>query len=441
MVNLTPSATPWADNVPPGGYNYLALVCGVPLILIIILGNVLVCLSVLTERSLKTATNYFIVSLAVADLLLAVLVLPLYVYSEFLGGMWTLSMYICDALMTMDVMLCTASILNLCAISVDRYIAVVVPLKYNRNQFSMRQLALIGATWFLSLTVASPVIFGLNQVPDRNPHVCKLEDERFVIYSSVCSFFVPCPVMLFLYYWMFRGLRRWSSGRSRSHFRRPARGPQSRSMRLGTALRKNKGQAREKVVYLVPGGHIPNSLTATPATPVISATAETPASPDTTTPASPLSPVSPLTLTTDENQLALGAESDPMTTQIDSVSDAEPMERPLNASGPNVRVNGLAKNHGSQRSRRHSKSSRVSGRERKAMKVLPVVVGVFLACWTPFFVVHVTNVLCLSCKIEPSLISVVTWLGYVNSAVNPIIYTAFNAEFRNVFHKLLCCRT
>lgn len=79
------------DNVTPGSpldknhlkdYNYLAVVLGVPLILLIILGNILVCLSVLTERSLKTATNYFIISLAVADLLLAVLVLPLYVYSE-----------------------------------------------------------------------------------------------------------------------------------------------------------------------------------------------------------------------------------------------------------------------------------------------------------------------------------------------------------------------
>lgn len=79
MVNVTPSTDPLTGHE---GYNYLALICGVPLILIIILGNVLVCLSVLTERSLKTATNYFIVSLAVADLLLAVLVLPLYVYSE-----------------------------------------------------------------------------------------------------------------------------------------------------------------------------------------------------------------------------------------------------------------------------------------------------------------------------------------------------------------------
>jgi dopamine receptor D4 len=75
-------------------YNYFALVLGVPLILIIILGNILVCLSVLTERSLKTATNYFIISLSVADLLLAVLVLPLYVYSE-VREEWRVCVYLC----------------------------------------------------------------------------------------------------------------------------------------------------------------------------------------------------------------------------------------------------------------------------------------------------------------------------------------------------------
>lgn len=62
--------------------NYAALALGIVLILFIISGNLLVCLSVCTEKALKTTTNYFIVSLAVADLLLAVLVLPLYVYSE-----------------------------------------------------------------------------------------------------------------------------------------------------------------------------------------------------------------------------------------------------------------------------------------------------------------------------------------------------------------------
>lgn len=68
-----------------------ALVLGIVLILLIVAGNGLVCLSVCTERALKTTTNYFIVSLAVADLLLALLVLPLYVYSEvrlLAGGAW-----------------------------------------------------------------------------------------------------------------------------------------------------------------------------------------------------------------------------------------------------------------------------------------------------------------------------------------------------------------
>uniref|UniRef100_A0A8D3B8A2 G-protein coupled receptors family 1 profile domain-containing protein n=1 Tax=Scophthalmus maximus TaxID=52904 RepID=A0A8D3B8A2_SCOMX len=368
-------------------HNYLVLILGLPLILVIILGNVLVCVSVLTHHSLKTATNYFIVSLAVADLLLAVMVLPLYVYSEFLG-VWTLTTNICDALMTMDVMLCTASILNLCAISVDRYIAVVVPLQYNRNQFSVRQLALITATWVLSLGVASPVIFGLNQVPVRDPSVCKLENDRFVVYSSVCSFFVPCPVMLLLYYLMFRGLRRWS-GRSRSQVGRP--GP-ALSLRLSSPLERDETTKtrKDEVVYTMP---------------------------------TDLSPSHGGTVV---------AKSDPRTDSVSygEVTDwGEGLSREMKDSAA------------AKRRRRNSKSSRVSGRERKAMKVLPVVVGVFLACWTPFFIVHVTKVLCQSCDISPALISVVTWLGYVNSAVNPVIYTAFNTEFRNVFHKLIWCGT
>ncbi|XP_039617361.1 dopamine receptor D4 related sequence [Polypterus senegalus] len=383
MVNATTNET-WKDD--DVDYNYSALVLGIPLILIIILGNILVCLSVLTERSLKTATNYFIVSLAVADLLLAILVLPLYVYSEFLGGIWTLNMYICDALMTMDVMLCTASILNLCAISVDRYIAVIVPLKYNRNQFSMRQLVLITATWVLSFGVASPVIFGLNQVPNRDPKVCKLEDDKFVVYSSVCSFFVPCPVMLLLYYWMFRGLRKWSTSRKANLMKG--------ERRFSFSLRSLRREKRQKVKYLMPQ----------------------------------VSPTVANKVTVPENDL--------ITTQLDSTSDAEAQEK-LKDGSP--KENGIKHSPVSSRGCQ-SKSRRVSGRERKAMKVLPIVVGVFLACWTPFFVVHVTKVLCVSCDITPPLISVVTWLGYVNSAVNPIIYTAFNIEFRKVFQKLLCCQ-
>lgn len=75
---------------------------------------------------------------------------------------------------------------------------------------------------------------------------------------------------------------------------------------------------------------------------------------------------------TEEHQdgVAAVAESDPMTTQIDSISDGEPTE----GRGGSWGDNGL-KRDAAKRGRRNSKSSRVSGRERKAMKVLPVVVG------------------------------------------------------------------
>lgn len=91
-----------------------------------------------------------------------------------------------------------------------------------------------------------------------------------------------------------------------------------------------------------------------------------------------LSPTSPSTITatpvTEEqlDGLPVAAESDPMTTQMDSVSDGEATDR---RPGGSWRGNGLMKTNTVKRGRRNSKSSRVSGRERKAMKVLPVVVG------------------------------------------------------------------
>lgn len=65
--------------------------------------------------------------------------------------------------------------------------------------------------------------------------------------------------------------------------------------------------------------------------------------------------------------------------------------------------------------------------------------GVFLICWLPFFVTHILNTHCRTCYVPPGLYSAFTWLGYVNSALNPIIYTTFNIEFRRAFIKILSC--
>ncbi|XP_016298054.1 D(4) dopamine receptor-like isoform X1 [Sinocyclocheilus anshuiensis] len=297
-------------------YNFPALIFGILLIIIIICGNVLVCLSVYTEKALKTTTNYFIVSLAVADLLLAVLVLPLFVYAEFQDGVWSLNMTLCDGLMTMDVMLCTASIFNLCAISIDRFIAVSIPLNYNRKHVDQRQIVLLSATWILALAVASPVMFGINNVPNRDHSECKLEDNNYVVYSSVCSFFVPCPIMLLLYCGMFRGLRNWEEARK-------------------AKLRSNMQACRklqEAAASLQPLSGLPP----------------------------PLPPV----IMKDLTDITLEElEQDP-----DSPDPVSMLAYP----------GGSYHEHRNQNQQR--KRAKINGRERKAMRVLPVVVGSWEMC-------------------------------------------------------------
>uniref|UniRef100_A0A8C6PG71 Dopamine receptor D4a n=2 Tax=Nothobranchius furzeri TaxID=105023 RepID=A0A8C6PG71_NOTFU len=383
---LSPGAQGMSVNVSAeaeaAGRNVPALLFGVLLIVVITCGNVLVCLSVLTEKALKTTTNYFIVSLAVADLMLAVLVLPLFVYSEFQDGVWTLSTTICDGLMTMDVMLCTASIFNLCAISVDRFIAVLIPLNYNRKHVDLRQMVLLAATWILALAVASPIMFGINDVPGRDPSECKLENDDYVLYSSVCSFFIPCPIMLLLYCGMFRGLHHWE---------------EARKAKLRSSIQACR-KLQEAAASLPPLASLPPPLP-----PIIEREqSDVPDEPSTV----------PLT---DQPQ-----QSECRASLVPTVSFAEIKFNP----DPHKR-----------------KRAKINSRERKAMKVLPVVVGAFLFCWTPFFVLHILRARCQDCHIPPALMSVVTWLGYVNSALNPVIYTIFNTEFRNFFKKVLhsCC--
>ncbi|XP_074220959.1 D(3) dopamine receptor [Camelus bactrianus] len=186
-----------ASRARPHAYYALSY-CA--LILAIVFGNGLVCVAVLRERALQTTTNYLVVSLAVADLLVATLVMPWVVYLEVTGGVWTFSRVCCDVFVTLDVMMCTASILNLCAISIDRYTAVVMPVHYQHGtgQGSCRRVALmITAVWVLAFAVSCPLLFGFNTTGD--PSVCSISNPDFVLYSSVVSFYLPFGVTVLVY--------------------------------------------------------------------------------------------------------------------------------------------------------------------------------------------------------------------------------------------------
>lgn len=77
--------------------------------------------------------------------------------------------------------------------------------------------------------------------------------------------------------------------------------------------------------------------------------------------------------------------------------------------------------------------------ETKAAKTLGIIVGGFILCWLPFFTMYLVRAFCPN-HIHPTVFSVLFWLGYCNSAINPCIYALFSKDFRFAFKRILCCR-
>lgn len=160
-----------------------------------IFGNTLVCLAFYLIRDLRSVTNYFVVSLAVADLLVGFVSMPLWFTT--LTFQWpspksTSGVYI--LWLCLDIATSTASIVNLTAISIDRFYAITSPFKYPVNVTKKRVLICIFLIWLYALAVsvvrATP-LFGV----------------WYTYFIASASFFIPLPVMIFCYVCIFRVAR------------------------------------------------------------------------------------------------------------------------------------------------------------------------------------------------------------------------------------------
>lgn len=76
-------------------------------------------------------------------------------------------------------------------------------------------------------------------------------------------------------------------------------------------------------------------------------------------------------------------------------------------------------------------------KEKRATLILGLIMGSFIACWLPFFIMYIMGPICPSCYIPVYAFDLAFWLGYMNSAFNPIIYTIFNRDFRRAFRKII----
>ncbi|XP_019478395.1 D(2) dopamine receptor isoform X1 [Meleagris gallopavo] len=464
-----------ADQKPQ--YNYYAVLLTL-LIFVIVFGNVLVCMAVSREKALQTTTNYLIVSLAVADLLVATLVMPWVVYLEVVGE-WRFSRIHCDIFVTLDVMMCTASILNLCAISIDRYTAVAMPMLYNTRYSSKRRVTvMIAVVWVLSFAISSPILFGLNKAGElchlqlavgiylalrgrvllplwvlsdgaggcwcrsnsgvSEPETFCLPDEReciianpaFVVYSSVVSFYVPFIVTLLVYVQIYMVLRR---RRKRVTTKRSSHGLDSdthaplkdkcthpEDVKLCTVIVKSNGSFQVNKRKVEAESHIEMEME------MVSST-----SPPERTIAKAAAP--------SNHQLVVPVASSRCTLdspgKVEKNGHAKENLHTAKVFEIQSMPNGKTRSTLLKAMNRRKLSQQ---KEKKATQMLAIVLGVFIICWLPFFITHILNMHC-DCNIPPAMYSAFTWLGYVNSAVNPIIYTTFNIEFRKAFMKILHC--
>ncbi|KAH8369513.1 hypothetical protein KR200_006571 [Drosophila serrata] len=179
----------------------MAVVLGL-MILVTIIGNVFVIAAIILERNLQNVANYLVASLAVADLFVACLVMPLGAVYEISNG-WILGPELCDIWTSCDVLCCTASILHLVAIAADRY-WTVTNIDYNNLRTPRRVFLMIFCVWFAALIVSLAPQFGWKD-PDymkriEEQHCMVSQDVAYQIFATCCTFYVPLLVILFLYW-------------------------------------------------------------------------------------------------------------------------------------------------------------------------------------------------------------------------------------------------
>ncbi|XP_022249259.1 muscarinic acetylcholine receptor DM1-like [Limulus polyphemus] len=175
-----------------------------------VVGNIMVMISFKMDKQLQTISNYFLLSLAIADLWIGLISMPLFTMYTLLG-FWPLGPMICDTWLAFDYLNSNASVLNLLIISFDRYFSVTRPLTYRARRTTKRAAFMIACAWVISLVLWPPWIYswpyieGQRKVAEGECFIQFLETNLYVTFgTAIAAFYLPVTVMCILYWRIWR---------------------------------------------------------------------------------------------------------------------------------------------------------------------------------------------------------------------------------------------
>ncbi|XP_060706661.1 muscarinic acetylcholine receptor M2-like [Hemiscyllium ocellatum] len=416
--------------------------------LVTIIGNILVIVSVIINRQLQTINNYFMFSLACADLIVGAFSMNLYTIYIVIGY-WPMGPVVCDIWLAVDYVVSYASVMNLLVISIDRYFCVTKPLSYPLSRTTQRAAIMIATAWMLPFIVfAPPILFwqfitGEQNVSDGECYVQFLSNPAVTFGTTIVAFYLPVTIMVILYIHISRASKcrikqDGNISKSRKDSVRP-RHVMNKLMKIDHNSINNvphgihpiKTQSKELPNSSYHRGKKQDFSNKTNSFPTIKQKKQGMMQESLNVPHARSS------LRTEIHKLLCLKIARQSENYNCSATKAGIISSISSQRGTIRDITAVDKSTGMTKSPAQKKA--VASRELRVTQTVFAIILAFIITWTPYDVIVFIKTFCSNC-VPNTVWTIGYWLCYMNSAVNPVCYALCNTNFKKTFKHLLLCQ-